>query len=55
MKRTIPQRLFTADDVVQLEILNEMADSHCIQIRPIQLPLKLNGTYTHWVQVGASS
>ena len=53
--KTIPQRLFTPDDVIQIQITNTFTKSHCIQLKPIDLPLSLSGAYIHYVQIGNSS
>ena len=55
LPRTIPQRLFTPDDVIQIQITNTFTHSHCIQLKPIDLPLSLNGSYTHYAQLGNTS
>ena len=52
--RVIPQRLFTPEDVIQIEILNSIgvdstASSHIIQIKPVELPLNEGSKYKHWV------
>lgn len=53
--KTIPQRLFLPDDVIQIQITNQMTHSHCVQLKPIDLPLCLSGAYTHWAQIGTTS
>jgi len=46
--KTIPMRVFTPEDVIQITITNSFTDSHVVQIHPIDLPLTLNGAYTHY-------
>jgi hypothetical protein len=55
LPKTIPQRLFTPDDVIQIQITNTFTHSHCVLLKPIDLPLSLNGSYTHYVQLGNTS
>lgn len=47
--------MFTPEDVIQIQIINMVGNSHCIQLKPIDLPLTINGSYTHFVQIGETS
>ena len=47
--KTVPQRLFTPDDVIQIQISNTCKENHCIQLKPIELPLSITGTYSHFI------
>mmetsp|Transcript_25927 Transcript_25927/g.39748 ORF Transcript_25927/g.39748 Transcript_25927/m.39748 type:complete len:143 (+) Transcript_25927:451-879(+) len=49
IERVIPQRLFDPEDVIQISITNLVNPSHCIQLKPMDLPLTNYKTYTHWV------
>lgn len=53
--KVIPQRLFLPSDVIQIQINNKYTSSHCVQLRPIDLPLTTTSTYTHYAQIGATS
>ena len=55
LPKTIPQRLFTPDDVIQIQISNTFTHSHVVLLKPIDLPLSLNGSYTHYAQLGNTS
>ena len=55
LPKTIPQRLFLPDDVIQIQILNTMIGSHCILLKPIDLPLTTTQEYIHWAQIGTTS
>ena len=55
LPKTIPQRLFMPDDVIQIQIVNQMIGSHCILLKPIDLPLTTTQEYVHWAQIGTTS
>lgn len=57
LEKSVPQRMFLPDDVIQIQVINEMpgTTNYCIHVKPIDLPLSTNGTYTHFVQLGETS
>ena len=55
LPKVIPQRLFLPDDVIQIQINNMASNSHCILLKPIDLPLSTQQKYTHWAQLGVTS
>lgn len=55
--KSVPQRLFLPDDVIQIQISSpiNLHSCHCILIRPFELPLSTKEPYIHWSQLGNTS
>ena len=47
-EKVIPQRLFLPEDAIQVLLINSEQQQHCVVIRPMELPLIANQTYSLW-------